>query len=243
MAKKELEVKKLGGYAVEVKQEEINGVQVGLISGYIATWDIDRGNYAYKDQFIKGAFADSIEDFKERQRMPRFKDSHYKTIGGWRYETLREDSKGLFGVAEVNLDVQQGKEAYMMAKQGVLTDFSVGFTAEEYKIDETRKLRQIQKAILWEGSIVDEPMNPQATITDVKNDQQIIHRDEAKKLTERDFEELLTKGSKFTNNASKTIISLIKTGWDAQELEQRDAEEAIRINEKMDNLLNIMEKN
>ena len=136
--------KRLGGHYTEVKQEEVNGVTIGIIAGYIATWDLDRGNFFHKDQFVKGAFAESIQEFKEKRRMPRFKDHHGRTIGGWRFETLREDNIGLFGEAEVNLDVQQGREVFSMAKQGVLTDFSVGFTADEFCIDEVNRIRTIQ---------------------------------------------------------------------------------------------------
>lgn len=162
------ENKKIGGYSIEVKQEVRNGVKIGIIEGYIATWDLDRGDYFYRDKFIQGAFTESIQDFKDKKRMPRFKNHHTKTIGGWRYDSLKEDNIGLFGIAEINLDVKDGIEAYSLAKQGVLTDLSIGFSAEKYVKDEINKIRTINKAILWEGSIVDEPMNPKANITSVK---------------------------------------------------------------------------
>ena len=46
-----------------------------------------------------------------------------RVIGGFPVETLREDGTGLFGVGEVNLDTQAGREVYSMARQGVLRDF------------------------------------------------------------------------------------------------------------------------
>lgn len=164
------ETKHLGGNVVEVKQIERNGVPIGQISGYIATWDLDRGAWGLKDQFIRGAFAESILEHQTKNRQARFKDHHGRTVGGFPPETLREDDIGLFGTAEVNLEVQQGREAFSLAKQGVLTDFSVGFSSlkdTESQIDGDR-VRSISKAILWEGSIVDEPMNPAARITEVK---------------------------------------------------------------------------
>lgn len=162
------ETKKIGGYSVNVKEEVRDGVKIGIIEGYIATWDLDRGDFYFKDQFVKGAFSESIKDFKKKKRMPRFKEAHNKTIGGWKFESLKEDEIGLFGIGEINLDVENGREAYSLAKQGVLTDLSIGFTAEDFEVDEMKKIRTINKAILWEGSIVDEPMNPKANITAVK---------------------------------------------------------------------------
>ena len=166
-----IENKQIGGNVVEVKQIERNGVPIGTIAGYISTWDIDRGSWGLKDRFIRGAFLESIADHRSKNRQVRFKDHHGRTVGGFPIETVREDERGLFGIAEINLDVQQGKEAFALAKQGVLTDFSIGFTSledTESNIDGDR-VRSITKAIIWEGSIVDEPANQSANITEVKS--------------------------------------------------------------------------
>jgi len=166
-----METKHIGGNVQETKIEDRNGVSVGIIAGYIATWDIDRGNWGVKDRFVRGAFAESIREHQNKGRQVRFKDHHGRTIGGFPPDTLKEDEIGLFGIAEVNLEVQQGREAFSLAKQGVLTDFSVGFSSvsdSESRVDDDR-IRTIEKAILWEGSIVDEPMNPKAKITEVKS--------------------------------------------------------------------------
>lgn len=161
------ETKYIGGNVVEVKQEERNGVQVGIIKGYIATWDLDRGSWGVRDRFVKGAFLESLERHRRDNRPVRFKDHHGRTVGGFPIAGVFEDEKGLFGAAEVNLEVQQGREAFSLARQGVLSDFSVGFSS----IDDIEEggIRTIRKAELFEGSIVDEPMNPEARITEVKS--------------------------------------------------------------------------
>lgn len=165
-----IETKYIGGNVVEVKQEDRNGVPVGIVEGYIATWDIDRGDFfGVKDQFKRGAFLESINDHKSRGRQIRLKDHHGRTIGGFPIENVHEDERGLFGIGEINLEVQQGREAFSLAKQKVLTDFSIGFSVEESSLDEQRELRTISKAVVWEGSIVDEPMNPHANIMAVKS--------------------------------------------------------------------------
>ena len=79
---------------------------------------------------------------------------------------MREDSRGLFGRGEINLGMQLGREAYSLAQQGVLSDFSLGFIAVEDKIDGA--IREIYEASIMEASIVDEPINMDAQITEVK---------------------------------------------------------------------------
>lgn len=165
---KAVETKYLGGRVLEVKEESRNGEPVGIVEGYIATWDIDRGGYSFRDQFVKGCFAESIREYRRDKRQIRFKDHHGRTIGGFPIDSVKEDSRGLFGRGEINLNVQQGREAYALAKQGVLVDFSIGFQVDEGGASTGNGLRKITKAIIWEGSIVDEPMNPKANVTDVK---------------------------------------------------------------------------
>lgn len=161
------ETKRIGGNVIEVKEEQRNGVPVGIVKGYIATWDIDRGDWSgIKDQFVKGAFLTSLAEHREKRRQIRLKDHHGRTIGGFPIDSVIEDDIGLLGVGEVNLEVQQGREAFSLAKQGVLTDFSIGFSIVDASTD--NGLRTITEALVWEGSIVDEPMNPKAQITEVK---------------------------------------------------------------------------
>lgn len=165
---KTIEIKLLGGVVVEAKQEDRNGVPVGVVEGYIATWDLDRGDmFGIRDQFKKGAFVESILEHIQKRRPIRLKDHHGRTVGGFPMEFVKEDERGLFGVGEINLEVQQGREAFALAKQGVLSDFSIGFSVDEFDMD--RDVRTITKATIWEGSIVDEPMNPAANITQVKS--------------------------------------------------------------------------
>ena len=206
-----IENKIFSGHVVEVKQEDRNGVPVGIIICYIATWDLDRGDGLVRDQFEKGAFRKSIKDLKSRDRQLRFKDHHGRTIGGFPADTLKEDVVGLFGRGEINLEVQQGREAYLLAKQGVLTEMSAGFTP--VKDTETNRIRTITEAIIWEGSIVDEPMNPKAVIIAVKNKKEddaveLVKESEVKEMTKRDLEDVLRTGRGFTKEAARTVASL-----------------------------------
>lgn len=187
---------------VEKKQSfDTNGIPVGIVKGYIATWDLDRGDWSgLKDRFVRGAFRESLADMKARNRNIRFKDHHGRTVGNFPINTVFEDDRGLFGEGHLNLDVQQGKEAYSLALQKSLTDFSIGFSAEEFTIDDD--IRTITKATVWEGSIVDEPMNPAAQITEVKNK---ITAEQIEAMTERQLESAL-KANGFSKEAAKRIV-------------------------------------
>jgi hypothetical protein len=89
-------------------------------------------------------------------------------IGGFDPDQLREDDIGLYGVAEINLAVREGGEAYALAKQGVLSDFSVGFSASPEDVEIIDGLRKFKRARVWETSLVDEPMNARAVVTMVR---------------------------------------------------------------------------
>lgn len=147
-----------------------DGVEYGVFEGYASTWDIDRGD----DIILQGAFIDSIQRHQDNGRPIRMLYQHKsdELIGGFPIDSVREDERGLFVKGEINLGVSKGRDAYALVKQGVLSDMSIGFTISRDDIDITQKdgrvIRTIKKAELWEVSLVDEPMNPNAVITNVK---------------------------------------------------------------------------
>jgi HK97 family phage prohead protease len=158
----------------EVKSTEsgnesiINGEpgNYGIIKGYAATYNNkDRGG----DTILPGAFTESLRRHKRAKRAIRMKYQHYTLIGGWPLSEAKDDEKGLFLVGEINLDVPEGKAAYALAKQGVLSDLSIGYSVIDEDRNDNNGTRKIKQVNLWEVSPVREPMNPKATITDVKD--------------------------------------------------------------------------
>ncbi len=164
-----IETKQLGGHVVETKETVINGVRVGVIWGYIAAWSPDSGGvFGVPDQFERGAFTESLAEHRARDnRQIRLKDFHGRVIGGFPIETAREDSTGLWAEGHINLETQLGAEAWALIKQGVLTDLSIGFSALDDRIEDG--IRKISKAIVWEGSVVDEPANRDARILEFRS--------------------------------------------------------------------------
>lgn len=157
--------------ATNVMTEERNGIPVGILKGYASTWGIDRGN----DQIMKGAFIKSIMRHKSDNRQIRMYDGHdtSKLIGGYPIDKVVETDLGLYVEGEVNLQVQRGGEVYALVKQGVLSDFSIGFNVpnknsiKTIKID-GKSVTQYSEIELWEISPVSEPMNKDAQIMAVK---------------------------------------------------------------------------
>jgi HK97 family phage prohead protease len=153
-----------GSSATSSSPASVNGVPVGVVAGYLSTWQPDSGGkFGVPDQFMPGAWRRSLAEHRARgMRQVRLKDHHGRTIGGFPVETVREDDRGLFAVGHINLDTELGREVYSLVRQGVLVDFSVGYTAVRDEIK--GGVRLIYEAQLWETSIVDEPANPGARI-------------------------------------------------------------------------------
>lgn len=156
---------------LEVKEEERDGVKLGIIEGYGATFDLDRGD----DIIMKGAFLKSLQRHKDDDRPIRMLFGHDRNnlIGGFPVSDAKEDEKGLYVKGEINLETQQGREAFALAKQGVLTDMSIGFSipnreAVSFEDIGDNFVRVIREIELWEISLVTEPMNAAAKITTVK---------------------------------------------------------------------------
>lgn len=144
---------------------------IGIVKGYASTFEnMDRA----EDVISQGAFDKTILAFKNSGRPVRMLWQHNSSelIGGYPADKMYIDEKGLFVVGEINLQTQRGREAYALAKQGVLSDFSIGFKINDFDIEkeeDNKIVRIIKELELFEISLVGEPMNPQAMFTEVKS--------------------------------------------------------------------------
>lgn len=239
--KSELEHKSFEFNVTETKQEDRNGVPVGIIKGYASTFgNIDRFN----DIIAQGAFKKTIKEHQKLKRQVRMLHQHYrmKLIGGFPSDFLEEDEKGLFVEGHINLDVQAGKELYSLAKQGVLKDMSIGFTTKKSDTDEETGIRTIKEIRLWEISLVDEPANTQAQITDVKTAIEDIYNGNVKTIS--DF---LKHEKRLTNEEVKAVIVSLKRLSKAQSNEGNLQKASFRIdnflvNSLLDEIIKVQEK-
>lgn len=154
----------------EVKEVKQQG-DLGIIRGYASTFgNVDRGF----DVIERGAFTRTLAEHKQQSRPIRMLWQHdgNELIGGYPADKAFEDERGLFVEGNINLETQKGREAYALAKQGVLSDFSIGFIIRQSEIDDNEEdkntVRRIRDVDLFEISLVGEPMNTQAIMTEIK---------------------------------------------------------------------------
>lgn len=171
----------------------------GYFEGYASTF----GNTDRMGDVIQaGAFAETIKACNDENRYIKLCWQHdfYTPIGTVRY--MQEDQTGLLVKGRINLDTTMGKEAYALLKAGDLDSMSIGFSIKEGRTEEKTGTYYIEKAELWEVSIVTEPANAMAKITEVK--QAIRDADSMK-----DIEELL-RDKGFSRKEATAITSRMK---------------------------------
>lgn len=162
--------------AVPFEYKAIAGAdgQTGHVEGYGAVF----GNTdSHGDVILPGAFAKSIAERKAQGRvlpmhvMHGFFGGDGVPAGVW--NDVAEDSKGLHVKGKISgTNTDAGKLLYERVKDGALGGLSIGFSIPKdgaVKMTQpTGPRRQIKQANLYEVSLVDDPSNAQARVTDLK---------------------------------------------------------------------------
>jgi uncharacterized protein len=161
-----MEQRELLTQGLEVRENE-DGTKT--ISGYAVKWEkkshVLGYFYKFREQFKKGAFADSLK--KDDQRFLWSHDTS-KVLGRTKNGTLRleEDDIGLR--FEVDLpDTTLGEDTYKSIKRGDVDGVSFGFKMEDHEIEEPDDdipLRTVKKAKLLEVSAVAFPAYPDSEV-------------------------------------------------------------------------------
>lgn len=167
------------------------------ISGYAVKWEkksrvLGMWN-KFREQFKKGAFADSLEDGDQR-----FLWSHdrAKVLGRTKNGTLRlkEDDTGL----HFELDLPKttlGDDTYETIKRGDVDGVSFGFRNPDDRIeefDDDIPLRTIRKADLFEVSAVAFPAYPDSEVSARGYDRMKDYNDELKSYREEQASKIKT---------------------------------------------------
>lgn len=149
----------LKSFDLEMKADDADE---GTFKGYLSTFgNVDRVN----DIILPGAFKSA----KAKKTLLLWQHDTHEVIGG--FKELREDEKGLYVEAELNMDVQRGREAHALLKKGHINSMSIGYIVEEKNQDfRADGVREIKKVELFEGSLVSIPANPKALVRGVKSD-------------------------------------------------------------------------
>lgn len=179
---------------IEIREDEDGN---RTLSGYAVKWEkksqVLGYFYKFREQFKKGAFADSLEEDDQR-----FLWSHdtSKVLGRTKNNTLRlkEDSTGL----HFELDLPKttlGDDAYESIKRGDVDGVSFGFKAESDEVqepDDDLPLRTVTKARLFEVSAVAFPAYPDSEVSARGYDRMKQYSDELKEYRDEQAAKIKT---------------------------------------------------
>jgi len=189
---KKLHTKLLGLERVEFKFDG----EAGVIEGYASTFG--GGPDSYGDIIAAGAFTKTLKD---RNRPVRMRWNHFgPVIGKW--TAIAEDERGLKVRGELTPGHSVAADVYASLKHGAIDGLSIGYytIASEKQKDGTVLLKEIE---LVEVSVVEEPANTNATISEVKSDIESA-------ATLKDFEDILRDAGQFSNSAATAFVSRLK---------------------------------
>ena len=168
----------------------------GTFTGYGSVFNnVDYG----RDLIVKGAFANSLTDYASHGRKVPMLWQHDSDNPIGFYTSLKEDDHGLLVEGKLLLGVQKAKEAYILMEAGAISGLSIGYSTNEYSVDEKTGIRSLLDVDLYEISVVTFPMNDDARINVVKNK---ISEGEMPSLKE--FEAIL-RDVGFSKSQSKAI--------------------------------------
>ena len=136
----------------------------GGIEGYGSVFgNVDFGG----DIVLPGAFSKSLQEYKDSNTMPQMFWAHKQDQVPGKWDSLKEDSYGLFGKGEL-IDTTLGSDVRKLTTHKAVSGLSIGYMTKDYSFDKegNRLLKQID---LFEISIVPLAMNPKAKITYAKS--------------------------------------------------------------------------
>ena len=136
----------------------------GKIGGYASIWnEVDLG----RDIVLKGAFADSLSQRGGAKGVRMlYQHDPNEVVGVW--DSLVEDEKGLRVDGHL-IDTARRRDLKSLLSSGAIDGLSIGFKTVKSRFDTTKKARLIEKAQLWEISIVTFPLLETARVGAMKS--------------------------------------------------------------------------
>ena len=193
--------------SIEFKADSLT--EQGTFSGYGSVF----GNVdSWDDIVAPGAFTKSLQNLASKGRAVPILWQHdtENPIGVW--SGLKEDSVGLFGDGALWLDdTPTAKLAYKGMSSRAITGLSIGYITRSADYDQKTGIRTLKELDLLEISVVTNPANDEARVTNFKS------RIAEGSLTERDFENILRDAGFSRSDA----VAITNHGF--KSLLQRDA--------------------
>ena len=197
-------------FSIELKASEGGGFTWG---GYVAAF----GNVdSYGDIITDGAFSEQVG-----ATIPAFYE-HSIPVG--KMFLLGEDAYGLKVRGELAPDSAQDPRVgnlserirWLMASNDNVGELSYKMSIGYYVLEshnekrDGQDVRILSKLKLVEGSLVMNPANEKAVITDFKSEAETLTAEKLDEMTERELEAALKSGIAMSGSVSKTVVSLLK---------------------------------
>ena len=136
----------------------------GMFEGYASLFGkLDQA----RDMVMPGAFAESLAKRGASGVKLLFQHDPAEPIGVWL--EIREDALGLYVKGKLLPEVARAREVLSLMRAGALDGLSIGFRTIKGRSDAKTGIRRIEKADLWEISIVTFPMLSGARVHAVKH--------------------------------------------------------------------------
>ena len=136
-----------------------------IIKGYASVFgNLDADN----DRIMKGSYAKTIKEWGPAAgKRIKLVAQHNMGAPIGKILVMKEDEYGLYIEAKMS-EATLGNDYYLMAKEGLIDEFSVGFVAKQ-KDENDDGGYDIKEIKLYEVSMVTVAANEQAVVTDVKS--------------------------------------------------------------------------
>lgn len=173
----------------------------GEFSGYASVFDVIDG---HGTALTRGAFTKTLNDWKQKKRLPAMLWQHKTDEPIGVYTSMREDEAGLKVEGRLLVDSDPlAKRAYAHLKAGSINGLSIGFRTDRNSTsyDEATGATLLHNVDLVEVSLVTFPSNQSATITSVRN--QLL----AGEMPAPKYVEEILRDAGFSRKQSKAILS------------------------------------
>ena len=139
----------------------------GAFTGYGSVFGVKD---SYSDIVIKGAFTNSLNQWKEKGRLPALLWQHKMDEPIGYYTKMVEDDNGLYVEGQLLIDDDPlAKRAYAHMRAKSLSGLSIGYVLNDYDYDSEKGAFILRDIDLWEVSVVTFPANDEARIDNVKS--------------------------------------------------------------------------
>lgn len=165
----------------------------------------------YGDVVAKGAFSDTIADWKKSGKtmpvmyMHRMDDPDYN-IGG--VEDMGEDDHGWWIKAQLDMDNPIAQQVYKLVKAGRLSQLSFAFDVLDSKdiaLKDGTPARELRKVKVYEASIVPVGANQDTGFVSMKSEQM---------PTPKDVEKIFSKAGATLSQSTQAFITSLQSQLD-----------------------------